>query len=66
MINEKTKIAIIGQFVHLLTLQFEASLPRTVWFRKENINVMRIRNRLPVRKFFPTIKGYRLKEMARN
>lgn len=38
----------------------ETSLPRTTWVRKENINVMFTRNRLPVRKFFPTIKGYRL------
>ena len=44
----------------------EASLTRTAWIRKENINVMRIRNRLPIRKFFPTIKRYRLKEMAGN
>ena len=44
----------------------ETSLPRTSWIRKENINVMCIRNRFPIRKFFPTIKSYRLKEMTGN
>ena len=43
----------------------ETSLLRTSWIRKENINVMCIRNRFPIRKFFPTIKSDWLKEMAR-
>ena len=42
----------------------ETSLTRTSWIRKENINVMCIGNRFPIRKFFPTIKRYRLKEMS--
>ena len=41
-------------------------LTRAVWTRKENINVMRIGNRFPIRKFFPTIKSYRLKKVARD
>ena len=44
----------------------EPPLTRTVWTRKENINVMRIGNRFRIRKFFPTIKSYRPKKVARD
>ena len=46
----------------VILILFNFSL--TVWTRKENINVMRIGNRFPIRKFFPTIKSYRLKKVA--
>lgn len=42
----------------------ETSLPRTSWIRKENINVMCIRNRFPIRKFFSAIKSGWPKEVA--
>ena len=48
----------------VILILFNFSL--TVWTRKENINVMRIGNRFPIRKFFPTIKSYRLKKVARD
>lgn len=41
----------------------ETSLARTSWIRKENINVMCIRNRFPIRKFFSAIKSDRLNSL---